>query len=973
MIRGGVADKIGNGYEALWTVQHALDVLRGYSDELRFEPFNEGASGFEFRVNSASKVTWHQCKFRRATGNWTMRALQDEGVFDDFARKLAGPDAECVFVSGDVAADFKALTGKARLAQDVDAFGDILNNAEGIALGHLRKIWNVTPDVEFDRLSRCRVEISSAETLKHQAETVCSLLFADDPEIAVERLICLLNDNLTHAFTTNRLRSEIEGLGLTWLLHLDETLDEAIASATDQYLGTLSGPICDVRIDKADSRQAAAWAVSGAGRKLVLAGQAGCGKSDTMAQIVRSARDAGIPVLAFRMDRLLASTSVKGIGQSVLERSVSPVAALGNRFSTRRSLLIIDQVDAISDASGRSGIARDMLLKLAAETEHYPEMRLVLACRSYDLENDRHLKNLASSERTTKIDLRLLEWDGEVAPLVASLGIAKRTFTDRERRILTVPINLQVFSVIARSEAPLPSEISSGRLFDTLVDQRAREVGALGLTWTPFDALGDVAAWMSANQELAAPVGVLSRFQDGVPVLVSAGLLTRTGDRVQFAHESFFDHVFSAYFVNSGQSLLQLLISDEQRLFRRTQVRQILARLREQSARTYLKSLQEIMESDEVRYLVKDAVGMWLNDLAAPTQAELSLVQKWDREGHPLSKIAAVALSGTAWAPLLLSSGEIRRWLDRNEEATRRAEGLLRRTATIYPTEIAKCLREWWSEDSSRTARLLEWFSRLHPDGDIGELESLYEDAIDAIPTGHLNSEHPGRNFDLGPWTHKGGSLGARVLGLWLRRWQREFPEGHAFPRFAAQDDKYWVKEIATHRPADFLDAVLPPFVEALAREDRAVASGKYYRGIRVPESDDDEAIATLIAGAFEKLANEKPEGAEARLALLPPHSSVAAFIRLRVIAANGEYFWERLIGMLEVSTLMDTDELGGGWYNFAAAAKAALPYTDNSGRLLVEGFNSSVGASQNYHGPSNSFACIKEKATSPIMTLANT
>jgi hypothetical protein len=33
MLRGGVADKLGNDYEAHWTLIEALRVLRGHADE----------------------------------------------------------------------------------------------------------------------------------------------------------------------------------------------------------------------------------------------------------------------------------------------------------------------------------------------------------------------------------------------------------------------------------------------------------------------------------------------------------------------------------------------------------------------------------------------------------------------------------------------------------------------------------------------------------------------------------------------------------------------------------------------------------------------------------------------------------------------------------------------------------------------------------------------------------------------------
>jgi hypothetical protein len=44
MLKGGIADKLGNNYEGLWTLLEALRVLRGQADEIRIDPFNVSQS-----------------------------------------------------------------------------------------------------------------------------------------------------------------------------------------------------------------------------------------------------------------------------------------------------------------------------------------------------------------------------------------------------------------------------------------------------------------------------------------------------------------------------------------------------------------------------------------------------------------------------------------------------------------------------------------------------------------------------------------------------------------------------------------------------------------------------------------------------------------------------------------------------------------------------------------------------------------
>lgn len=49
MLRGGVADKIGNGFEGLWTMLQAMRLAWDEVSELHLEPIATGA-GFEFKV-----------------------------------------------------------------------------------------------------------------------------------------------------------------------------------------------------------------------------------------------------------------------------------------------------------------------------------------------------------------------------------------------------------------------------------------------------------------------------------------------------------------------------------------------------------------------------------------------------------------------------------------------------------------------------------------------------------------------------------------------------------------------------------------------------------------------------------------------------------------------------------------------------------------------------------------------------------
>src|SRR3546814_18021884 len=86
---------------------------------------------------------------------------------------------------------------------------------------------------------------------------------------------------------------------------------------------------------------------------------------------------------------------------------------------------------------------------------------------------------------------------------------------------------------------------------------------------------------MSERQELIAPVAALDPFAGSLDLLQRAGLIVARDHRVGFIHESLFDYLHARTFVQERTPLIDFLLASEQKLFRRTQTRQIPAFERE--------------------------------------------------------------------------------------------------------------------------------------------------------------------------------------------------------------------------------------------------------------------------------------------------------------------------------------------------------------------------------------------------------
>ena len=159
------------------------------------------------------------------------------------------------------------------------------------------------------------------------------------------------------------------------------------------------------------------------GKSVMLEGTAGGGKSCVVAQVVKQLDSHDIPTLVIRLDRLTeADHSSQAVGVR-RELPDSPTITLGALAGGQPSVLCIDQLDALSIVSARQQSAWNVLNELLDEASNYPNMRILFACRSFDLEQDAQLKALVADEdRVTRISVGELS-DSTIQSAIESSGI----------------------------------------------------------------------------------------------------------------------------------------------------------------------------------------------------------------------------------------------------------------------------------------------------------------------------------------------------------------------------------------------------------------------------------------------------------------------------------------------------------------------------------------------------------------------
>ena len=291
-------------------------------------------------------------------------------------------------------------------------------------------------------------------------------------------------------------------------------------------------------------------------RGVLLTGEAGVGKSGVIVQVVESLQEQGLPLITFRVDRLEPTVLPSDAGRQ-LGLPDSPANVLAAIAQGRDCVLVIDQLDATSLASGRHPQFFDCVSEILQQAQAHPRMRLLLACRKFDVDNDSRLRRL--SGETGIVDTvpvnRLSHTT--VRKVVANLGLDAGRLDSKQLDLLSIPLHLSLLAEIAASTSIDVLDFQTAKdLYDRFWDYKQEVIRVrLGrsVQWTRVvDALCD---YMSDRQILSAPANTVDDYTDDAQVMVSEHVLIRDGQRYSFFHEGFFDYAFARRLRGKGMNV----------------------------------------------------------------------------------------------------------------------------------------------------------------------------------------------------------------------------------------------------------------------------------------------------------------------------------------------------------------------------------------------------------------------------------
>jgi hypothetical protein len=349
-----------------------------------------------------------------------------------------------------------------------------------------------------------------------------------------------------------------------------------------------------------------------------------------------------------------------------------------------------------------------------------------VVCREFDWENDHRLRRLlADGHNHVSLDLFPIE---SLRELLYAAGFNPTLFTPRQLTLLRLPQNLSLFLDAGFDPAKTPVFNTAAELFNRYWDAKRRAVrerfGTATERW--MDVIGMLVEEMTRTQQLSVPRELLDAIDpEYLAQMSSEGVLTFDGRRYGFGHESFFDYCFARTFFTRQGTLVDLLTSEEQHLFRRSQVRQVLTYLRDADRARYLRELNGVLTDGIVRAHIKDLAFALLGSVGDPGEDEwaiwspllrpmLAAIEAGELKG--VAKIAALGWShffrSPSWFAFAVNRELIAAWLAADGPLANMAVNLLRLHEPHAADIVAELLEPYVDSEGDWPTRLrsvVEW------------------------------------------------------------------------------------------------------------------------------------------------------------------------------------------------------------------------------------------------------------------------
>ncbi len=731
---GGRASKLGHEYERAYATQFALYLLNGRVTSLCCEPSGDDEPGVDLWVtdDKQNRIA-HQLKRQEGrSGSWSVTKLRK--VLLKAQYQLEREETyRFVFISSSPAPDLGDLAERASRHNDTPQsfLSDHVNSSDARrrAFEGLLEIWGLDPSRDSDIakaiqfLKRLSFGVFPLPAMaRYHMEPLAALQVDADPATVISVLETFLDEHMGCTIYADALRAHLAKRGFT-LRNLggDPFLPAALDRLRKNFDSTVRQMLIDHRsLPRKETQEILQHLLDDEPPRIIFVhGGAGCGKTVVLHQVFSALQDHGIPTLPLQLHITRPTGSPNAFGKSPgVGLPASPTTSLRAIAGDRHAVFVLDQMDALRHTSTHSQEAWTAYSELVDEILSDSRTTVITACRSFDLENDPLISRWRRDLEHTKKTCVLIKIgdlsDDQVAEVLRRYEITFSSLSIRQQNLLKRPNALALWCRLAERGTVLCDINNLTQLMKSYVRQCRRAVEReYSVSATDIDhVLSTLIQFLDGQGRLDAPTYLLANHTATVDAFCSTGLLTRRGDVLAFAHQSYLDYLLAERVLReslAGGQKPACWIKDNQSLYRRDQLRQLLTLLRDCDLRQHRSLLRGIFSSPQIRFHLKKLVLDLLRHAEPVLDYEAELLVELSEQPEWRDHVSDVIWCRAPWFDALNDMGIVSQWLEgRFGESWR--EFTLRFLRSIVETrgeQIDELLSPYWNAGTEWQTRLL--------------------------------------------------------------------------------------------------------------------------------------------------------------------------------------------------------------------------------------------------------------------------